>query len=162
MPRVTIKDLQKQLEELKQSINERDIIIQKLNNEISEMIDKSDTSFENSATYKQMAKKMDYLELKIKSINDSAEHNRHMYDYELKRNSELISEIQKLKNENIELTTRVDKYNRHNERNAGRKSRFTDKQVSEIKSYRADGKTIKQIADMFNCSVGLIHKLINE
>ena len=105
MPRVTIKDLQKQLEDFKQSIKDKDSLIQQLNNEISEMIDKSDTSFENSATYKQMAKKIDYLELKVKSINDSAEHNRQMYDYELKRNSELINEIQKLKNENIELRT---------------------------------------------------------
>ena len=51
---------------------------------------------------------------------------------------------------------------KHNARGAGRKSRFTDAQIEEIKSLREDGNTIKEIATRFECSVGLIHKLINE
>ncbi|MGL5713060.1 MAG: helix-turn-helix domain-containing protein [Paraclostridium sp.] len=51
---------------------------------------------------------------------------------------------------------------KHNARGAGRKSKFTDDQIEEIKSLREDGNTIKEIASRFNCSVGLIHKLINE
>lgn len=50
----------------------------------------------------------------------------------------------------------------HNARGAGRKAKFTDDQVDEIKSLREDGNTIKEIANRYNCSVGLIHKLINE
>ena len=49
----------------------------------------------------------------------------------------------------------------HNARGAGRKAKFTDDQVDEIKSLREDGNTIKEIANRYNCSVGLIHKLIN-
>ena len=48
-----------------------------------------------------------------------------------------------------------------NERGAGRKSRFTDSQIKEIQLYRSNGKTIKEIADIFKCSVGLVHKIIN-
>ena len=50
----------------------------------------------------------------------------------------------------------------HNARGAGRKSRFSDDQIEEIKKLREDGSTIKEIASRYGCSVGLIHKLINE
>lgn len=244
MGRITIKDLQKEIEELKKSIERRDNIIQQLNNEISEMIDNADNSFENSSTYKQMDNKIETLELKVKAITGTAEHNRKLYDNEVKTNEELNEEIQKLKNEdytledikeleqkiqctknnsdrwhreyfnkdsqykelneqyskleveikkiktensNLKLNSEVlkevlkkvkeleqenkqlkDNYKapvnkkNHNERGAGRKSRFTDKQINEIKQYRDDGKTIKEIAELYKCSVGLIHKLINE
>ena len=51
---------------------------------------------------------------------------------------------------------------KHNARGAGRKSKFTDNQIEEIKKMRAEGATIKEIAMNYKCSVGLIHKLINE
>ena len=49
-----------------------------------------------------------------------------------------------------------------NERGAGRKERFTDKQKDQIKEYRSQGKSIREIAKVYKCSTGLIHKLINE
>ena len=52
--------------------------------------------------------------------------------------------------------------NINNARGAGRKAKFTDDQVDEIRRLREDGNTIKEIANRYNCSVGLIHKLINE
>lgn len=242
---IMAKETQKEkIERLEKQLDNANSIIQKLNNEISEMIDKADNSFENSSTYKQMEKHIKDLELKLKVSNDSVEHNKKMYNTELKRNSDLIKEIQKLKNEDYtledikELEQKVknaqknsDKWHKeyfnkdmqykelekkykeleeqlkefknikkqlkisnevikkmakeiqelknekeiykndnntitvikkHNERGAGRKARFTDEQIKEIKQYRANGKTIKEIAEMFKCSVGLIHKLINE
>ena len=50
----------------------------------------------------------------------------------------------------------------HNERGAGRKSRFTIQEKETMKLYRIQGKTIKEIAEMYSCSVGLVHKIINE
>ena len=50
----------------------------------------------------------------------------------------------------------------HNERGAGRKSRFTEQEKESIRMYRLQGKTMKEIAEMFSCSVGIIHKLIHE
>ena len=73
------------------------------------------------------------------------------YEPEIKR---LNEEVQKLKNENREKI--------HNERGAGRKSRFTEQEKESIRMYRLQGKTIKEIAEMFSCSVGIIHKLIHE
>ena len=73
-------------------------------------------------------------------------------------------EIQKLKNENKKLKSNsVESDKRvHNERGAGRKERFSDQEKEMMKMYRIQGKTIKEIAQMYNCSVGLIHKIINE
>lgn len=50
----------------------------------------------------------------------------------------------------------------HNERGAGRKNKFTDEQIEQIKEARASGKSIRVISEEFDCSVGLVHKLINE
>jgi chromosome segregation ATPase len=145
---VKIKDLREEIKKLQKEVNSSNKLIQQLNYENSEMLDKADNGFENSSTYKQMDKQ-------IKVITDTAEHNRRMYEAELKRNDELIKEFQKLKNEN-KLIQKV-----HNERGAGRKARFSDEQIETIRMYRLQGKTIKEISEMFDCSVGLIHKLIN-
>lgn len=44
----------------------------------------------------------------------------------------------------------------------GRKRKFTDQEKEMIKMYRFQGQTITELAKSFNCSVGLIHKIINE
>ena len=76
MPRETQK---LKIERLENELKQANEIIQNLNNEISEMIDKTDNSFENSSTYKQMKKQIKDLELKLKVSEDSKEHNRKMY-----------------------------------------------------------------------------------
>jgi len=76
----------------------------------------------------------------------------------------LKGEIQKLKNENRTLKSSkvVSDIKIHNERGAGRKERFSEQEKEMMKMYRIQGKTIKEIAEMYSCSVGLIHKIINE
>ena len=79
----------------------------------------------------------------------------------------LKNEIQKLKDENKLLRSNKGvkgstELKIHNERGAGRKSRFTDQEKETMKLYRIQGKTIKEIAEMYSCSVGLVHKLISE
>lgn len=76
----------------------------------------------------------------------------------------LKSEIQKLKSENKALKSSkvVSDKKIHNERGAGRKERFSEQEKEMMKMYRIQGKTIKEIAEMYSCSVGLIHKIINE
>lgn len=44
--------------------------------------------------------------------------------------------------------------------NAGRKEKFNKEQVQQILEAREQGKSIREIAKEFKCSVGLIHKLI--
>ncbi|WP_287621362.1 sigma factor-like helix-turn-helix DNA-binding protein [Clostridium sp.] len=77
---------------------------------------------------------------------------------------QLEEEIQQLKHENELLRSNRDIPNKkvHNERGAGRKAKLTNQEKEMIRMYRIQGKTIKEIAQMYSCSVGLIHKIINE
>ena len=70
--------------------------------------------------------------------------------------------IQELKNENDMLKDQIEKFTLKNVRGAGRKAKFGETEIYEMKDYKEQGYTIKQIADIFKCSVGLVHKLINE
>ena len=70
--------------------------------------------------------------------------------------------IKDLKDENERLKKELDKLKAHNARGAGRKSKFSENEIYEMKDYKDQGYTYGQIADIFKCSVGLVHKLINE
>lgn len=70
--------------------------------------------------------------------------------------------IKALKDENERLKEELDKLKAHNVRGAGRKSKFSEIEIYEMKDYKDQGYTYGQIADIFKCSVGLVHKLINE
>lgn len=49
-----------------------------------------------------------------------------------------------------------------NERNAGRKRKFTPEEEHSIKMMKLQGKSYRAIAKDMGCSVGLVHKLLNE
>lgn len=154
------KETQKEkIERLKHLLFNANETIERQNKQIDNMIDKADNSFENSVTYKHMKKQIEDLELKLKVANESIKHNRNMYNSEVKKNDELIKKIEQLQKDNIH---KLNDEKKHNERGAGRKNKFTNNQIIEIKQHRADGMTIKKISEIYNCSVGLIHKLINE
>lgn len=77
--------------------------------------------------------------------------------------------IRSLEQENEELKQRIiDLENGNsvqkikNERNAGRKRKFTKEEVAIIDMLHLQGKSIRAIAKEMNCSVGLVHKLLNE
>lgn len=133
-----------------------------LNRIIDNMVDKANDSFENSSDFISMSKQIDDLKIKLKTAQQSADHNRKMYENEIKVNEKLDKEIRKLKDEygNIKSIDTVKCLK--NERGAGRKPRFTDSDIETMKRYRLDKITIKEIARIFNCSVGLVHKLTNE
>lgn len=69
-------------------------------------------------------------------------------ELEKMKKAELIDYIQ-------ELEDRLNK-----SRNAGRKEKFNEEQVHQILEARNQGKSIRAIAEQFECSIGLIHKLI--
>ena len=56
----------------------------------------------------------------------------------------------------------INEHKAHNDRGAGRKSKFSEVEKGSIRMYRIQGQTIKYIAEMFDCSAGLVHKLISE
>lgn len=154
MARKTIKGLEEIIADLEKRLNEYRDIINNRNKQIEQLQDIADNSFENSPTYVQMDKEIEYLktvikghEITIKAKDETIKNNRDTIQKLLKENEELKSDkVQKIKNE----------------RGAGRKERFTIHEKETMKMYRIQGKSIREIADMYNCSVGLIHKIINE
>lgn len=145
--------IEKELQQAKRELKEYKELCNKLNAEILQMQEKADKDYSNSSDYKQMSKRVEFLETRnkmLESNNNSLNERVQNLINEIKSNGE-SDDIQELIIEKP-----------HNERGAGRKTRFTDQEKETVKMYRLQGKTIKELAEMFCCSVGLIHKLINE
>ena len=146
------------IERLEKEIEMWRELCSKMQKELSEFKELADDSYEKSSTYIQQCKRIELLEEQNEAYRLSVEHEKKMrkalvdnYEPEIER---LNEEVQKIKSEN--------KVRTHNERGAGRKSIFTEQEKESIRMYRLQGKTIKELAEMFSCSVGIIHKLIHE
>ena len=155
MARKTIKGLEEVIEDLENKLNEYMNIINDRNKQIEQMQSVADNSFENSSTYVQMDKEIEYLKTVIKGHEITIKAK----EVTIKKNGDTI---QKLLKENEELKSSNNVHKIKNERGAGRKSRFKDEDIEIIKNLRNEGKSYKAIAEEMNCSVGLVHKLINE
>ena len=70
-----------------------------------------------------------------------------------------MNELDQLKKENAELKAEI---KRLKSRGAGRHKKLNAYQISNIKNARSRGLTYKQIAETYNCSISLVHKLIHE
>ena len=77
-------------------------------------------------------------------------------------NTKLKDKIEQLEKEIEALKASNNNDKVKNERGAGRKSKFTQEQIQKIYLRRSEGKSFRAIAEEFNCSVGLVHKLIKE
>lgn len=69
----------------------------------------------------------------------------------------LEKRIKELEKENEELKLQINK-----RKKVGRKQRFQEHEIEAMRFYRFQGKTFKEIAELFNCSVGLVHNNINQ
>lgn len=100
----------------------------------------------------------------VKEVSLRATQRGNIIEKQNKEIQKLKGEIQKLKDENKILKSKKINITRavHNERGAGRKEKLSKQEKEMVKMYRIQGKTLKEIAEMYNCSVGLIHKIINE
>lgn len=123
-------------------------IIKKLNNSRNE---------ENAMLVEIQKLKNEITELRKKNIEEKKEIEQRVYNmFGVKNRVELLTksyEFKALKNS---------KEKARNERGAGRKNKFSEHDKEAIKLYRLQDKTIKEIAEIYNCSVGLIHKIISE
>lgn len=164
-----VEELEKEIQELKneQNIKAESEQVQELKNEIQNV-------------YKQFGAKdrVEYLytSVDLASFGPTVKELIEKYskckkeNQELKKEAEekekLKDEVQKLKNERKKIISECKKkkgvQELKNERGAGRKSKFSSKQIEQILEARRKRKSIRKIAKEFNCSVGLVHKIINE
>lgn len=73
-----------------------------------------------------------------------------------------MSEVEFLKQRIQELEEEVKRLKQKNNRNAGRKDKFSESDIYSMKMYKMQGKTYRNIADLYGCSVSTCHKLINK
>lgn len=76
----------------------------------------------------------------------------------------LMVENERLKTENALLKLELERCSQiiNEYKKVGRKKKFTDEQVNEIKRLnREENMSIRQLAKQFSCSVGLIHNVLN-
>lgn len=103
-----------------------------------------------------------YIKLLKKDINNIDLELKYPTDKEPIEKVSIDPRIKELEKENEKLRSEIKKAKKHNARGAGRKASFTDQEKEMIKMYRIQRKTIAELAEMFKCSTGLIHKIINE
>ena len=155
MARKTIKGLEEIIVDLEKRLNEYKDIINARNKQIEQMENVADDSFENSPTYRQMDKQIDYLKTVIKGHEISIKDKKDT----IKKNRDTIQQLLK-ENEEFKSNNYVNKLK--NERGAGRKEMFTEEQKARVKMLRLQGKSYRAIAKDMNCSVATVHKIINE
>ena len=156
MARKTIKGLEEIISDLEKRLDEQYKINIELHNKIAEMQEVEDDKFEHSPMYRHMDKEIEQFraiirlnEINIKSKDDT-----------IKKQS---NTSQKLLNENMEFKNNTNNVQKiKNERGAGRKERFTEKEKERVKMLRIQNKSYRAIAKEMNCSVATIHKIINE
>lgn len=161
MARKTIKGLEEIIQGLEKELVNYINIIKDRNKQIEQMESIANDSFENSTEYRRMNNEIDFLKTLIESYKITIKNK----EATIKANNKSIK-ILKDKNEALQEELENIKVNSvqkiKNERGAGRKERFTIHEKETMKMYRIQGKSIREIADMYSCSVGLIHKIINE
>ena len=150
------KETQKaKIERLENELAQAHRTIAEQNDYINKMQVMADNSFSNSPYKKQLEDKIKMLEIKLKSAERAKEHAEKIAKARDEQLQELQEQVEQLKaNTNIHKLI--------NERGAGRKPKLTEAEIQSIKMYRLQGLSYRTIAEMFNCSVGLVHKLINE
>lgn len=77
---------------------------------------------------------------------------------------DLKAENKQLKTDNEALYKQIEELtvSQYNARGAGRKSKFNKEQEQTIRLEREQGKSIRQLAKDYGCSVGLIHNIIKK
>jgi hypothetical protein len=154
MAKETMKAKIERLEQEKQADLER---IMQLNKEILAMQETADQAFENSSDRVQLEQQLAFQTNKAKVFEER-------FKQQKEKNTALLDKIDDLDSENKRLNDEISVLNKknvekvHNERNAGRKAKIDENTAILIQMYRAQGKTIKEIAEITGLSAGSVHK----
>lgn len=154
MAKETMKVKIERLEQEKQADSKQ---IDALNEEITEMQEKADQEFGNSPWKKQLEDQIDFQNSKITTLESRLKQQISKNDALIDGIEERDREIRLLKEKISQLESQgIQKV--HNERKAGRKPKIDENTAILIQMYRAQGKTIKEIAEITSLSVGSVHK----
>lgn len=128
---------------------------------IQKLMENGENSFLNSPAYNEMNREIEILKAAAKVDELAIKNGRELRGRQAVIIEQLQNELKQAKEE-IQALKEQQPIKVHNERGAGRKPRFKAAEVNKIKRMYSKGKSMREIAEIMGCSVGLIHKLINE
>lgn len=99
------------------------------------------------------------------SVTLSDETNKLITDHAKKNNISKDKLISGIVEDWVKICRNTNSHNSvtvHNARGAGRKKQYSDVHKLAMRAYKADGMSYRDIAKLYDCSVGTVHKLINE
>lgn len=116
--------------------------------------------------------KQEYMQLQASydELNAKCEETKELYDNiqtaynavvtaqnELQANYERVcAELKEAQSKLLEVREET-----HNARNAGRKPKFTNEQMEQVRKMAADGLSVRKIAAEMSCSIGLVCKILH-
>lgn len=141
------KETQKaKIERLESELAQAHKVIAEQNDYINKIQVAADESFSNSPYKKQLEDKIKRLEMALQVAEHGKEH---------------AEKMAKAKDERLQEVLRENENTKHYKK-LGRKAKFNDAEIQAIKMTRLQGKSYREIAKQFDCSVGVVYKLINE
>lgn len=148
--------------ETKEQMRERfEKQIEELYKYIQKLMENGENSFMNSPTYSQMKREIEMLKAAAKVDRLAIENGRELRGRQAAIIEQLQEEVKQAREE-IQALKEQQPIKVHNERGAGRKQKFNDVEIEEIKTMYANGKSMRAIAKEKKCSSALVCKLINE
>lgn len=134
---------------------------EELYNHVQKLMENGENSFLNSPTYNQMKREIEVLKAAAKVDELAIKNGRELRGRQAVIIEQLQNELKQAKEE-IKVLKEQKPIKVHNERGAGRKQKFNDAEIEQIKQMYAGGSSMREIAKNMNCSAGLVCKLINK
>lgn len=162
MARETQKEKIARLEtELAQAINQRDAAIADALASNSKLNAKHDVS--DSPMYQSLLLDREQWKRIAKNRQDQIKKNELRYDELLTMYKDLEQQLKGSQAMQVELQQiRTQSHTEpHNARNAGRKPKFTNEQMEQVRKMAADGLSVRKIAAEMSCSIGLVCKILH-
>lgn len=123
---------------------------QQLTTQLYAKEDNIEDEFKKTTLYIQMQREIDQLKL----VYASSQRAITNLENDKVKLIDRLEQLQKLINEQPQIV--------HNARGAGRKNKFNQAEIAQIKAMYADGHTMRAIAKHMGCSHSLVCKLINK
>ena len=113
--------------------------------------------------YMQLQASCDELRAKYEETKELCESIQTAYNTAVTAQNELQDKYERVCAELREAQAKLSEVREetHNARNAGRKPKFTDEQMEQIRKMSADGLSVRKIAAEMSCSIGLVCKILH-
>jgi hypothetical protein len=149
--------------QLEQDVLSLEKVVAVQRKQISVLVDQLEKSYDESQTvsrvdYDKLRDDNAYYKNQLQLVIES---NKEELERERRRHDDLISFYEAQSSELAAFKNAANTLKPHNERNAGRRTKFDSIAIITALDLRASGKTYPEIADSMGLAVGTVYKIIN-